>query len=253
MPLPFVQSFVTARSKPQVIPDGTVSQNGARGGRYGEQYANLAVPPGKQVLADEGSFFVTTNPTVGTAVAGTVQTAFSDTSTGALFTFKNFDSPSNTNAKRIYLDYIKLVVATVPASTTVVNYAVKVQNSLRNATANNTTLTPVNCNMDDGTASIAKVEAFNAGFLTVPAADATARVVARGNIGGLPILGDELVIQFGGIDMAAMGTSGTASRKVSVAAPVIIGPQQSATVHIWLTANAATAGQFEYEIGHWER
>ena len=129
----------------------------------------------------------------------------------------------------------------------------KIQNTLRNASANNTTLTPVNTNIDDSTASVAKIEAFSAAFLTLPAADATARTVARGVVGGLPILSDELVIQFGGIDMAAQGTSATAGRKVSVAPPIIVGPQQSATVHVWIPGNAVTAAQFEYEIGHWER
>ena len=89
--------------------------------------------------------------------------------------------------------------------------------------------------------------------MTVPASSGSARVVASGAIGGLPILGDELTVQYGGVDMAAMGTSGTASRKVSVAPPVIIGPQQYAVVYQWVVANATTAGQYEYVIGWWER
>ena len=89
--------------------------------------------------------------------------------------------------------------------------------------------------------------------MTVPASSSSARVVASGAIGGLPILGDELVVQFGGVDMAPAGTSATASRKVSVAPPVIIGPQQYAVVYQWVPANATTAGQYEYILGWWER
>ena len=37
MALPFIQQLLPARTKPQVVPDGTVPQVGARSGRYMEQ------------------------------------------------------------------------------------------------------------------------------------------------------------------------------------------------------------------------
>lgn len=66
-------------------------------------------------------------------------------------------------------------------------------------------------------------------------------------------MGDELVVQFGGTDMAGYGSSATASRKVSVAPPIVLGPQQYAVVYMWVPGNATTAGQYEFECGHWER
>jgi len=252
MALPFIQQLLPARTKPQVVPDGTVPQVGARSGRYMEQIVQNIIP-GKQALADEGSYFVATNATLGTPVAATITTAFSDTTTSVAFVIQNNDSPSNTNAKRIYLDFLSQIVTTVPASSTSVRYAVKLDNISRVPTANQAFLTAGNANFDDGTASISKVWGFSGGYMTVPASSGSARVVASGAIGGLPILCDDLVVQFGGVDMAAMGTSGTASRKVSVAPPIIIGPQQYAVIYQWVVGNATTAGQYEYSLGWWER
>lgn len=252
MPLPFTQSFLTSRVKPQVFVDGTVTQNGARGGRYGEQYVQNVIP-GKQSLADEGSYYVATNPTIGTGVATTTSiTAFSDVTTSGLFIISNRESPSDTNAKRIYLDYMKLLVTAVAASATVQNIAVKVQNNLRIATANVASVSPVNVNNDLGVQSIAGVQAFNAGSMTMPASDPSARTIGRSTLGGLLILGDELVTQFGGVDMSGSATSATAGRKVSVMPPVIIGPNQCATIYFWATASAGAAS-FEYELTWWER
>lgn len=250
MALPFIQQFLPARTKPQVIPDGSTPQTGARGGRYGEQVVQNIIP-GKQALSDEGSYFVATNATVGTGVAYAIQAAFSDTV--AAFVLQNNDSPSNTNAKRVYLDYVRLITTVVPASTTIARYAIKLDNINRAPTAGSALLTSANANADDGTNSIAKVWGFSAAALTVPASSSSARTVANGAIGGLPIVGDELVIQAGGVDMAAYGSSATASRKLGVCPPVIVGPQQYAVVYLWFVSNATTALSAEYEIAWWER
>ena len=53
----------TARTKPQVSPDGTVPSMGPRAGRYAEQIVQNIIP-GKQALADEGSYFIATNATL---------------------------------------------------------------------------------------------------------------------------------------------------------------------------------------------
>lgn len=250
--LGFFQNFLTARTKPSVIAEGSISQNGARSGRYGEQIVQNIIP-GKQALADEGSYFVATNPTIGTGVATTTSiTAFSDTTTCALFVLRNMDSSSNPNAKRVYLDYMKLITTAIAASATIQRFAVKVQNTIRTPTANNVAVVPVNVNQDDGTSSVCTLQAFNAGSLTIPASDASARTVGNSAVGGLLVLGDEIVLGFGAVDMAGAGTAATASRKVSVMPPIIIGPQQSATIYFWAVASAAAAS-FEYELAWWER
>src|ERR1700733_12455282 len=75
-----------------------------RSSRYGELIAQLLQGSRLTMLADEGSYFVATNPTPGTAIAGAAApTAFSET-VGLLSIF-NGNQVAN-NAKQIYLDFI---------------------------------------------------------------------------------------------------------------------------------------------------
>jgi len=69
----------------------------------------------------------------------------------------------------------------------------------------------------------------------------------------LPILGDALVIDFGGASAMAWGATAVASRKVSEAPSIVIPPQQQIMIVPWLVGNAATAGVFDFELTHFER
>jgi len=109
------QLWTPARAVPSPQSDQKAPVTNVRGGRYGEQYV-LPLIPTKHLLADEGSYFIATNPTPGTALAYNVQAAFSDTV--PLFYVQNNDSKANPFGKRLYLDYIKLICTTAPASST---------------------------------------------------------------------------------------------------------------------------------------
>jgi hypothetical protein len=239
---------LVSRALPQPLSD--TSEARTRLTRYGE----LAVLPAIQKphpLADEGAYFVATNPTPGSAITYAITTAFSDT-VGAYFAIKNNDSASNTSYKRVYLDYIKLLVNTVPASATAVHYAIKVDNVSR-YTSGGSIITPVSTNMD--IANTGTVAQMWAGALTLTAAGSSARIVARGTLRGvIPTINDSYVINCGGMDGGGSLASAAASgRAVDSCPPIIIGPQQFALVHLWFPSNAATAGQFEFEVGWWER
>src|SRR5438876_7865380 len=98
-----------SRSLPQPTPD-TQDVDG-RFGRYGDQYT-IGLIPNYYALADEGSYFVATNPTIGTGITFSVNTAttaaLADTLPGLVI--QNSDAtPSSTIGKRICLDYIKLI------------------------------------------------------------------------------------------------------------------------------------------------
>src|SRR5881227_3639270 len=73
-------------------------------GRYGDVYTVGAVRK-QHILADEGSYFVCNNSGTGAATSAT-PTSFSDTA--PMLSLYNSDSPSNQNAKRIHIDFIKL-------------------------------------------------------------------------------------------------------------------------------------------------
>lgn len=239
------------------VPQSESLEVEARAGRYGSQIIESIIPT-KHLLADEGSYFICTNPTIGTAVAYGAQTSFSDTASG-LFVIKNGDSPSRWDSKRIYLDYLRLDLTTAPASTVSMEFAVKLDNIIRVPTGGSATITPVNTNIDDTRVSVGQMYAFSAAAATVPASGAQARTVARAHIStSLGIVGDEYLIQFGGVDVAPSSGALTAARLtqptriVGNAAPVIIGPQQYAVIYMWwLTAGSAPS--FEYEVTWFER
>lgn len=250
------QLITVARALPNATSDGRSPVPGVRGGRYSEQYVQ-AVTPTKHVLADEGAYFVATNPTIGTGVAYALTTAFNDT-TGAMFALQNTNAAGG---KRLYLDYLKLIVTAVPTANTSMEFAVKVDPKDRTPTAGNVAITPVNVNGDDSTSPGVTVQAFTAAAITVPASGSSARTVSRSHIStGLIVLGDEYVLAFGPADIGTAHTSiavkastSSASRYIGTAAPVIVGPGQWAVLYMWMPSAATTAPSFEYELGFWVR
>jgi hypothetical protein len=219
---------------------------------YGDQIVKL-LGTGKHTLADEGSYFCTTNPTIGTALAYGVITAFSDTA--ALFILANSSNDSDQGLVRVYPDYLRIIPTVAPASATSGQFAIKLDSAIRAPTANNVALTIANPNMDisQQSASAARAWAASGGTATVPAASAVARTVSRGVIRSvIPAIGDELVIAFGQADIAG-GVSGANARVVCQAPPCVLGPQDTMVVYVWFPANATTALSFEMEAGWWER
>lgn len=243
-----------SRGLPQPTTDG--DQADLRLDRYGSQIVNIAVG-GKQSISDEGQYFVVTNPTPGSAVTYAQQTTFSDTV--ALFVWKN-DDKAGTKAKRIYFDYIRLLLKGVASTATTWEYAIKTDADVSRApTAGSTTLTPVNPNADEAAASVAKVFAFSGAGLTVPASSGAARLVSRGTLAqGLNVAGDEYVLYFGPPDSIAGANALTAARATNPcrfanhAPPIILGPQQWMVFYAWVPGGGGAA-TFEYEAGWWER
>lgn len=231
-----------------------------RQGRYREQYV-LSTIPTKHILADEGSYFVAQNATTGTGVAHALVTSF--TNTAALFVIKNNDNAGNARAKRIYLDYMRLIQTAAPTAGVSLEFLVQLDSASRAATANNVASTPVNVNSDDTTGSVAAIQAFNAGSLTVPApvtGATTQRNVSRIRIPtGINVIGDEVVVQFGAVSQALATGPLTAIRAaqpcrfVAHGAPVVIGPQQFCIIYRWSLTEATTAPSYEWELGWFER
>jgi hypothetical protein len=244
-----------SRGLPQPISDGMEAE--IRLSRYRDTMV-MNLMPTKHPLAEEGSYFSSCNPTPGTGLAYNIQATFSDT-VPFIYIF-NTSLPGDPNSKRICLDFIKIIPTVAPATSTTAYYSVKTDNVARAITTNNTTaIIPANVNSDIGLASIAQVRTqTSATASAIAAASANARVVARGAFGGIPIIGDELVAMFGSPDCAPYAGLTAAQavcpgRKVSNSPPIIIGPQQSATVHLWFVGNATTGLSYELEMGHWER
>lgn len=258
----FVQDVLNkvriSRNLPQRKLD--TNEGDSRGGSYGEQMVQV-ITPSKHVLADEGSYFTACNPTPGTGIqlAANV-TAFSDTN--GLFVFRNKDG-TGPAAKRIYLDYIRLLLTgTAPTATVSMEFAIKRSRIDREPAAANarTPLSPVNMASNSQRDSICIPMSYaNAAAMLLVASQQSDPVLARFRIAtGLGVSGDQYLIKFGGDDLGA-SRGGAAVRAtdpgqiVVPVPPIIIEPGESAAVHMWWLTAATTAATFEFEVGWWER
>jgi len=250
-PFPLFPPPSIARTKRPPQPDA-VNPALQRFDRYGAIYVSNVVPS-KHVLAEEGSYFYATNPTIDTQVTYGIIAAFSDTA--AAFALFNKDVAGG---KSIYPDFVRIAFTgtapVVPASAIGAKMAVRIDPASRAPTANFATLTQVNSNGLDLTGSIASVQAFSAGTMTVPASGPSVRTVARAWLRHvIPVTQDELICIFGSLEAGGGVVGATAGRVVSAANPVVIGPQEWGLFHIYFPSNATTAAAFEYDLGWFER
>ena len=253
-----------SRTLPQAESDN--DPGAVRLGRYGDIYTVGAVRK-QHALADEGSYFVANNAQTGIATGTTA----SFTTTAPFIIIANTDSPTNTNAKRIHLDYVNLIttVAGTAASTAARIAAALVIDTGNRYSSGGTELSNliVNPNMDVGTrASIAKVYC---GALTATAATASARTVVgqrtlRLTVSAtvLDVIDDTKYLNFGAVESPASAILMQSAAGVQVNAlsqqyampPVIVGPGQSILLYIfWPGTTTPAASSYLPELGWWER
>ena len=201
-------------------------------------------------MAEEGSLFLATNPTISTGVTFvTAQTAHSDTAAN----FYIYNSEAS-GGKNIMPRYLKMIATAAGTSATVWHYAAILDSAQRAPTTNNTVaITPVNVNGSVSNAINATVLAQNNATTSVfPASSANKRVVARGAIGGLNIVGDTMIISFGQLfgqtsALTAAENATQSGTRVSSAPPVVIPPGSSLVISIWSPSSAAAFNP-EFEL-----
>lgn len=247
------------------IPSPETVEQTVRGGRYGELYTIGALRK-QHALADEGSYFVTHNNQ--SALTGPVGTAFS--ATAAMLLIFNGDTAGSVTAKRIYLDYLALLAGATAMSNGTSNtgtfWAMVIDSGNRYASGG-TNLTPniVNANRDVSVSSVASVYF---GAVTATVANA-ARAIVGQRLFREPVSAtvlslanmDDWLFNFGGVEAGpaqASGSSGVLQanivHKSFPCPPIVIGPQQSLLIHMWLGVNSApVAGTFLPELGWFER
>lgn len=240
-----------ARSKTAApkAADGTQVQDGRRVGLYGEQYVrNLDVT--KHVLADEGSYFVLTNPTPGSALASAVN-ASSDF-TKSLFIFYN---SAAAGGPRCYLDYVKILPTTAPASATSMQFAVQIDTTNRYTSGGTGPTAGVNVNGADGSASVGKwYYSSGSAVITTAAASNAVRLVARGVARSVvPAVLEEIVLQCASDSASGSSSGTTAGRTATNLPPIVLDGGQSAVFNVWFPSNAITGLSYEFEVGWYER
>ena len=244
---------VTGRALPSPNPDGVTTNLGIRGGRYGEVYVKALVPT-KHALCDEGSYFLCPNSaTFDTPATYALQTAFS--ATAPAYVIRNNDAAGG---KSVYLDYLRLICATVGSTATSVRLGVILDTGARTPSAGNAVMTPFNTNMGSATGSFCVVNQFSGAAQTVAAA-VSARTCGYTTLKqSIPITGDEYICYFGSVDPpAAVGGTAAAitiaGKYASGLPPVVIGPQQTALIYLWEPGVTVTSPTFTSELAWWER
>src|SRR5678816_300965 len=212
--------------------------------------------PGHTVYgaAEEGGYIMAGTPTPGSGVSYTIQTSFSDT-----VPFLYIYNPG-TNGNSLYMDFIRFIVTVAPASATSGQYALVLDTVARSLGTDNTTAAvPFNPN---GNASLAVTPSIkyqaNATASAIAASSTAKKIVGRGNIGGLTIVGDEMTLAFGQTYTGTPGGTavegaGQPGAHVFSNPPVIIPPLGSLTMHLWFVGNSATAMSYELALGMFAR
>lgn len=248
MSVPMLVKGLVNRFKPAVANDNTYAN--LRLDRYGQIYDN-PIYDSVSGAAEDGSLWLATNPTMGTAIAVTTSiTAYAETAGAVGFglVVKNTSSAGDT-AKRIVMSRITLPIVQVPTSATSWQYVLVLTNNPAFYTSGGSVLAPVNVNSDIISGSVAQVF-FGALTTAVPGTDK--RYVGRGTLRGIiPTTFDEMSIVFRGCPTSALATAGS-MRNVCYNEPVVIGPGYSLGLSMFGASNGA-APTFEPTISWIER
>ena len=254
-----------SRSLPQAETDNDPGV--VRLGRYGEPYS-IPLFRKQHGLADEGTYFIGNNAITGLATS-LLGTAFSRTTLSPTLIISNSDSPGNSNAKRIYMDFLHLVVtATGAAGAGLTNllFAWTADNTDRYVSGGGDLVGSIyNTNMDVAKGS--GVARLRFGALTLASPTGAERFLCGQRQLRMPnsatamcAIQDHTLMTFGNvepnhsalIDISTAKT--TAGNFTFMIAPIIIGPGQCAIFHLWSPGAALTTGiSFLPELGWWER
>ncbi len=236
---------LTGRALPGPVTDNQYGP--ARLTRYGEQVVTSLTGTKMHGLADEGTYFVATNATPGTAIAGIAAADGYDV-TETLFYLHN----AATSTKRIYMDFLHLTCAA--AGTNGTNFSLAMTtDSVARRSSGGTSITPVENSQSAALATVSDACYFGA---VVTAAATTGKLVWHGLLRTvIKVIGDQYTLDFGGASNMVGGNilEGTAQAHVArKVPPVVLGPGESLMVHEY-AASQTVAAQYQFSCGWWER
>jgi hypothetical protein len=238
------------RALPGKVADGAYAPT--RSNRYGDQSV-VSLTGGKMhALADEGSLFVATNPTVATGIAGI---AAADGFNAAETLFLLYNTATEAEATRIYLDSLELQCTVVDTNGTDIRFDHHIDNTDR-FTSGGTAITPVNPNMDS-TASAKGRLRF--GAVVSAAASSSVRYLGGRQLASTDLVANDLMLfTYGGSNSFSNQNSNlteeaTLARFWHVACPaVILGPGDSYLFSI-NCASQSGAATWTFNASWWER
>lgn len=238
-----------SRALPQPV-SGDGEYGAVRGTRYGEVYTQGIVGSKLTALADEGSYFVATNATPGTALAGIAAADGLDDLEALIFL--RHGTSSN---KRVYLDYILLQVAAAGTNGTNFAFAMKGDKGNSRFASGGTAITPVNTNMGQTDAS--GIDLLRVGAVVATAATSEARLLNHGLLRTvIKVVGDKYLFKFGDSSpgvVSGIALEGTTQANINVPCPpVVLSPGDTFLFHEF-AASQSVAAQYQFSMGFWVR
>lgn len=235
------------RERPGGMTSDSSTDNGpGRLGWYGDRY-NLPLGASNWVLADEGSYFVGTNATLATGIAGHAAPVVADTDAKALLHL------FNGGQRYIVPDFLFMEVTAAGTGGTIQYTTVYTDNKGATAlSSGGTTITPVSTKSNSAITTGATVT-FGA---CVTAMTASRKVGQAINREVIPVVQDTLLIVFGsanGSQHSALTTAGTATNHAVQYMPaVVIGPGGNLNIS-QIRPSQSAAASYQFMFGYFER
>lgn len=208
--------------------------------------------------ADEGSYFIATNPTTGTGIATTtsvVDDAATASATHAqnvpVMYIQNNAPISDPTSPTIYLKYLRMVVTAAPTSAAVWNMSIRSDNVSR-YTSGGSLITPVNINTGSSRRSNALI--YFGAVVTANLPSSYSRLLCNTQIQStIPVVKDVWMITFGDQTMPTNVLTASAAKNINVpCGPICVGPGTNIAIGMWGASNAG-APAWEFEFGYVER
>ena len=218
----------------------------ARASRYGEQVVQ-PIGGDRYPLVDESSYYIATNPTPGTAIAGIIAANGYDDTEALLYL-------ENTHAtKHIYLDYLHLICKVAGVNGTDFGYAIDVATTATYASGGSA-ITPVCTNREGELENKAPVIMYFGAVVTTTGT--TEKIMSHGQLlTTIKVIGDHYLLAFGGKPLAPATQimEGTAQRSVQKSCPPIIVPPGYGLSFRDFATSQSGAAQYQFELGFWVR
>lgn len=239
-----------SRALPSKHADGAPSP--MRTTRRGELVTTPLTGAKLHGLAQEGSYFVATNPTVATGIAGI---AAADGYNAAETLFLLYNTSTEAEGIHLCLDFLELQCTVVDTNGTDLRFDHHIDNTDR-FTSGGTAITPVNPNMDS-TASAKGRLRF--GAVVSSAASSSVRYLGGRQLASTDLVANDLMLfTYGGSNSFSNQNSNlteeaTLARFWHVACPpVVLGPGDSYLFTI-NSASQTVGATYTFNAGWWER
>lgn len=229
--------------------DGDTAQTPTRTDPYLGAYVT-PVGGGNWAFADEGSYFVATNATLATGIAGHAAPVVADTDTKALL------HVYNGTTLNLIPDYLFLEVTAAGTGGTIHYSVVYLDNKGSTArTSGGTQITAFNSTRSSGAGSSTTGLAMYFGPV-VTAMTSSVKVGQQIAREVIPVVQDTLVLKFGGPNgsaHSALTTAGTATNHlVQHFAPVAVAPGGNLNIS-QIRPSQSAAASYQFEFGFWLR